>query len=346
MASPGLRWPAPLKPGDSFFITAPSSGVPAPLHPRLDLALERLRQQGYRVVEGQCLRQDRHAVSATAAERASEWQGALLNPEYQAVMAPWGGERAIELLPLIDFEALGRAEPKWVTGFSDLSTLALPLCLLGGWVSVHGPNLMELASQPLDSMTGGLLQALPQPQPAQWAQATSSAHRSSAWADWALEPAAPLSLDMPTRWRLLREDMPRRASGRLIGGCLETVSRIAGTRYAPMRQFEGPRLLYLECCEASPHEVARSLHSLALHGWFEDLAALLIGRSSAAIAQTADGFSGWSVLEDLLPDFQGPVVLDMDIGHVPPQLTLANGAWGELCVEAGAERLIQQWGAR
>ncbi|MCU7372321.1 hypothetical protein PEC18_15975 [Paucibacter sp. O1-1] len=33
-------------------VTAPSSGVPAPLHARLDLVIEHLRAQGYRVVEG------------------------------------------------------------------------------------------------------------------------------------------------------------------------------------------------------------------------------------------------------------------------------------------------------
>lgn len=338
-----VRWPAPLRPGDAVFVTAPSSGVPAPLHARLDLALQRLREQGWRVVEGACLREDRHAVSAPAQRRAAEWQAALMNPEVHAVMAPWGGERAIELLPLIDFEALRNLPPKWVTGFSDLSTLAMPLCLVSGWASVHGPNLMELASAPLDQMTAGLLHALQLRQPERWSQLQGVAHRG-AWADWAKTPAAPLDLSIPTRWRLLREDMPRRAEGRLIGGCLETVARIAGARFAPMHSFHGPKLLYLECCEAAPHEVARTLHSLALHGWFEDLAGLLIGRSSAPLAETADGFTGWSALDDLLRDFKGPVVMDMDIGHCPPQLTLANGAWGQLAMEPGAERIVQRWG--
>ncbi|MBB5204035.1 muramoyltetrapeptide carboxypeptidase LdcA involved in peptidoglycan recycling [Inhella inkyongensis] len=338
-----FRWPAPLKAGDTVFVTAPSAGVPPLLHARLDLALQRLRAQGWRVEEGRCLRQSRHQVSAPAPERAAEWQGALLNPDYQAVLAPWGGERAIELLPHLDFERLRAAPPKWVSGFSDLSTLYLPLSLCARWVTLHGPNLMELGDAELNPTTAGLLQALTLEPSEPWVQHPSAAFRQGAGANWREEPTASLRTDTPTCWRLLREDMPRRAQGRLIGGCLETVSRLAGTRYAPL-QAGGPWLLYLEACEAAPYEVARTLHSLALHGWFapQQLAGLLIGRSSA-LEQTEDGYSGWSALEDVLRDFTGPVVMDMDIGHRPPQITLANGAWAEICMEEGAQGLVQHW---
>lgn len=340
-----FRWPAPLKPGDTVFVTAPSAGVPAPLHARLDLALQRLREEGWRVVEGDCLRHRHHQVSAPARERVAEWQAALLNPDYQAVFAPWGGERAIELLPLLDFDRLRAAPPKWVSGFSDLSTLSVPLSLCAGWVSLHSPNLMELADAQLNPTTAGLFQALALDQACEWRQHPSAAHRRHGSGNWAVQPDANLMTDTPTQWRLLREDMPRHAAGRLIGGCLETLSRLAGTRFAPLAGAREPWLLYLESSEATPYELARTLHSLALHGWFsrERLAGLLIGRS-AAQPLTDDGFSGWSALEDVLRDFDGPVVMEMDIGHCPPQITLANGAWAELHLEPGAERLVQHWG--
>ncbi len=49
----------------------------------------------------------------------------LTDPDIKAVMPPWGGDLAMELLDLIDFDLLSRSKPKWFVGFSDLSTLSL-----------------------------------------------------------------------------------------------------------------------------------------------------------------------------------------------------------------------------
>lgn len=51
-----IRIPSRLVSGDIIAITAPSSGVPAYLHPRLDLAISALWDKGFRVIEGRCLR--------------------------------------------------------------------------------------------------------------------------------------------------------------------------------------------------------------------------------------------------------------------------------------------------
>jgi muramoyltetrapeptide carboxypeptidase LdcA involved in peptidoglycan recycling len=105
------------------------------LYARLDLAIDALRTRRFRVVEGECLRSNVQHVSASREQRAAELMMFLLDPNVAAVMPPWGGEFAIELLPLLDFDALGRVAPKWLTGFSDVSTLQLPLLLCAGWAS-------------------------------------------------------------------------------------------------------------------------------------------------------------------------------------------------------------------
>ena len=50
-----MRFPCPLKCNDLIAITAPSAGVPATLHPRLDLVIRNLKEKGFRVIEGECL---------------------------------------------------------------------------------------------------------------------------------------------------------------------------------------------------------------------------------------------------------------------------------------------------
>ena len=318
------------------FVTAPSSGVGEALRPRFELALQALRARGLQIRLSHHVFGEAEVSSATA--RAQEWQAALLDPSVHWVCAPWGGEQAIELLPHLDFQRLRHASPKWVTGFSDLSTLALPLSLCAGWATVHGPNLMELGAKPLDSLSAGLFELLFAAQGCDWVQQGLGFYAGGG-ADWHAEPAAPLRLDRLSQPRRLRAGMPAYAEGRLIGGCLETVARLAGTRYAPWAALPGPRLLYLEACEAGPYEIARTLHSLALHGWFVNLSGLLIGRSAAPAEPQ---FDGWSVLQDLFPDDGVPVFLDLDIGHCPPQWTLVNGAWARCELAQGGASLRQR----
>ena len=155
-----IAYPKPLRPGALIAVTAPSSGVSGPALARLDLVLDHLRTQGYRVVEGKCLRSEHKNSSATKQDRASEFAAYLLDPEVSAILPPWGGELASEILEQVDFEKLRGVPPKWVLGYSDISTLQLPLTLISGWATPHGPNLMDLAPTQTDPLTVGVMRVL------------------------------------------------------------------------------------------------------------------------------------------------------------------------------------------
>lgn len=58
-------------------------------------------------------------------------------PSSGILVPPWGGETAIELLPLLDWAAISAAEPTWMVGFSDISTIITPLTLLTSVATVH-----------------------------------------------------------------------------------------------------------------------------------------------------------------------------------------------------------------
>lgn len=83
-----IAFPKPLRPGDLIAATAPSSGVSGAALARLDLVLEHLRAQGYRVVEGKCLRSEYKNASAIKQSRASEFSGFLHDPEVSAIFPP------------------------------------------------------------------------------------------------------------------------------------------------------------------------------------------------------------------------------------------------------------------
>lgn len=124
-----MIYPKPLHRGARIAVTAPSSGVLPALHPRLNLVIAHLRAQGFGVEEGLCLRDEKLSASAPATQRAAELMQLLLRDDVDAIFPPWGGELAIELLDLLDWNALKSAKPKWLIGYSDTSTLMLALTL-------------------------------------------------------------------------------------------------------------------------------------------------------------------------------------------------------------------------
>src|SRR3954470_8573290 len=109
---------------------------------RLDVAARFLEGRGHEVVLGSCLGAP-SVVSAPKEERAAELTAMLGGPSVRAVVPPWGGELAIDLLDLIGWEELAAADPTWMVGFSDLTTVMLPLTLRLGWATLHGSNLMD-----------------------------------------------------------------------------------------------------------------------------------------------------------------------------------------------------------
>ena len=104
-----LRFPAPLRPGDRIGVTSPSSGVEGAEAVRIDFAIAWLRHRGYEVVVGECMG-DEKVVSAPKEQRAAELTAMLRDPSVRAIVPPWGGELAIDLLDQLDWDELATLE--------------------------------------------------------------------------------------------------------------------------------------------------------------------------------------------------------------------------------------------
>ena len=279
-----MRFPRPLRPGDRIGVTSPSSGVAPRMRGRLDAALATLRDRGYDVVVGDCMAADR-VVSAPKEQRAAELTAMLGDPAIRAVVPPWGGELAIDLLDQLDWEALAAAEPTWLVGFSDMSTVLLPVTTrLGLGVAARLEPDGHAVRAP-----DGLLH---------WTRRGRG--------DRAVHPAQPRPLPEPGLLRLRRRpgglddgagrgrDRGRSSagetldvSGRLVGGCIETVAPLAGTPYGDVPAFgrehaeRGPAGLPRGRRARRPTTSAGRCTGSGCAGWFEHANAILIGRTPA-----------------------------------------------------------------
>lgn len=336
-----MRYPAPLQRGDVIGVTSPSSGVSDDMQPRLDFCLDDLRRRGFEVEVGRCM-DGTGPTSAPAAERAAELIAMLTDPRIRAIVPPWGGELAIDLLPLLDFDAVARSAPTWLVGYSDTSTLLLPLTLLTGTATLHGPALMDTPFVVPDPLRHWLDLASAPPGAgvaqgaARWSQ--------ESWPDFVVHPEVTKQvLTTPARWKSLARDEVDTVRGRLIGGCLETISMLPGTPYGDVAGFadrHAPEglLVYVEVAEVDAFTAGRMLHHLRLAGWFDRANAVLVGRTSAP---GSPGFTQLDAVRDALGPLDVPVLYDLDIGHVPPQLALVNGALADITLADGVGTLVQ-----
>ncbi|MGO1165869.1 MAG: S66 family peptidase [Janibacter sp.] len=335
------RLPAPLRPGDTIAITAPSSGVPTALWPRLDAAIAHLRRRGFEVLEGVCLR-DREGthVSASREARADELMALLVDPDVAAVVPPWGGETGIDVLPWLDLDLLAECEPCWYVGFSDTTTTMLPLTLRAGWATLHGMNLMDTPFAPAPGLLHWLDVAMSEG--GDLTQTAATHRRASGWDDYVADPGVDaMTLTEPTRWSLLAGDAASFA-GPLIGGCLEVLSPLAGTPFGDVPTWAAdqtePPVVLLETAEGNAFETARLLHGLRLAGWFDRCAGVLIGRTPAPDAET---LTQHDAVRDALGDLDVPVVLDVDFGHQQPMMPLVLGARTQVEVGSRTQRIMQ-----
>ena len=314
------RFPAPLRPGDRVGVTSPSMGVTGRDRVVLDRAVAAVRGRGYEVVIGTCMDGTAH-VSAPAADRAAELTAMLTDPSIRAVVPPRGGETAIDLLPLLDWDAIAAAEPTWFAGFSDISTLILPVTLRTGIATLHANNL-------LNAPYGG---------------------PATTWLDIvALPRGASITQvagvdDGP--WQRFDEGTGAvDATGRLVGGCLETVRHLAGTPHGDVARFRREHapgdgvIVYVEAAGDDAYSVCRSLHGMRLAGFFAHARAILVGRT---YAPPSPAMTQRQAVLDALGGLGVPVIGEVGCGHVPPYLPVVNGALGRLRFGAQGASLVQ-----
>ena len=337
-----IRFPAPLRPGDRVAVTSPSSGVDGPLRARLDAAVAAVAQRGYEVVVGKCMDGSGH-VSAPAAERAQELTAMLTDPAVRAVVPPWGGETAIDLLPLLDWDAIAAAEPTWLVGFSDMSTILTPLTLRTGIATIHGNNLMDTPYRPPHGLLSWLDIAAAAPG-ATLRQDSPGRYRAEGFDSYQDHPeVTEFTLDTPGRWTRLDSADAVEVTGRLIGGCVETVCHVSGTSYADVAGF-GARhapdglIVYVEAAGDDAFTICRSLHGMRLTGFFDGANAVVVGRTRAA---DGPSLTQHEAVLDALSVLGVPIIADVECGHVVPYMPFVNGARARLLCSDTENSLTQ-----
>ncbi|MEN0641960.1 S66 peptidase family protein [Alkalicoccobacillus gibsonii] len=321
-------------------VTAPSSGVDPELHQIVKDAVARLEEKGYSFQIGETTWTQHKAKAAPALTRAEELNQMMTNDEVEVIIPPWGGELLIEILEHLDFESM---KTKWILGYSDVSLLLLTVTLQTGIATAHGTNLVDLRGEACDPTTAMWEQALSTESGGEVIQYSSEKYQME-W-DHANPSPHVFHLTEKTEWKTTTGERVE-IEGRLLGGCVDVIHHLVGTPYGDVATFrrrfieEEPVVWYFENCEMTTTDLKRSLLQMKLAGWFEECAGILFGRSAANTP--VEGYTAEDMYQELAHELGIPIVYDIDCGHVPPQLTLINGAYAKVETENGQGK-VTQW---
>jgi muramoyltetrapeptide carboxypeptidase len=253
----------------------------------------------YRLVHSERIFARTGYLAGSDDERLAELEAALADPSTKAVVCARGGYGLTRILGRLGDAPLRRA-PKPIVGFSDVTALHA-FAARAGVASIHGPVVGQLGELPFDD-----------------ADALFALLESA-------EPPPPLDG--------LRALHPGAADGRLMGGNLEVLSRLAGTALQP--DLRGAVLL-LEDVGERPYRMDRSLTQLELAGALEGVAGVVLGDFVSCAERDGSPPSAEEVLVERLGRRGVPILSGAPVGHGARNRALPLGARVRLDAAAGA----------
>lgn len=323
-----MKIPCFLSKGDAIGVTAPSFGVTDPLDlVRLDNAVKRLEERGYKVKETPDVRTgDESGRSAPAEQRARELYSLLTDPEVKCIFSAKGGDYQIEMLLFMDWDLLERC-PKWIQGYSDNTVLLFKITAEHDIATSYGGNFCDFGMEPWhlsisDNM--GILEG-------SMASHSSYASHEAGFHD-RVTGLETVHEDEPTAVECVGGD---RFSGRLIGGCMDVLEWFHKKGIADpsgfVRKYADDGIVwFMETYDMDAVRIRRMLEGMSRDGWFDHVSGFVFGRPLFF----RDG-DYREVVCDALKEFDVPKVFEADVGHKAPRMTFLNGVRADIEVSGG-----------
>lgn len=322
-----MRYPQFIKKGNTIGITAPSAGILDKIE-SYERSIQQLNAHGFLCVETENVRSSGF-VSSDKSQRAKQVMELYHNEDVQAIICATGGDFLNEILPEIDYEYI-KANPKWIQGYSDPTSLLYSILVNCDQGTIYGPNAGGFDMNSLHSSLEDNLEILK----GNIVDQSSFDNYQSGWK----EDGEEYLLDSPVYWETKGNHL--QIEGRMIGGCMDCLGSIIGTPYDGTRAFvekykNDGFIWYFDIFSMKAEDVARELWHMKEAGWFENIKGVIVGR--VRFPESFLELSYPEAFERILGDV--PMVFQADIGHVKPSMTIINGSIGQLKVCNGKAKL-------
>ncbi len=355
-----MRYPKPLEKGGTIGFIAPSFACTIePYKTRFENAQRILREMGYKMWLGpNCDKDCGLGISNKPELCGAELNAAMTDDNLEAIITCGGGELMCEVVPYIDFEKIKAAEPKWYMGYSDNSNYTFLSAVLADTAAIYGPCIPTFGREPwhksvedafklltgeITEVTGYDLWEKPVP--------------SEDGEEWIEEPdpLIPYEVNEPSVHQYFVPGQTEgvvsgnefsgklNMHGRLIGGCLDIITLHVGTKYDKVKEFaekykDDGIIWFIEACDLDPLSTRRALWQMREAGWFKYTKGFLIGRPRH-FGEEALGVDMYSAVTDMIGEFGVPIIMDLDIGHLPPMMPIISGSLADIEAEGNDIRI-------
>ena len=326
-----MRYPHFLACNGNIGFVAPSFGCATePYITGFKKAQERFKNLGYGIVNGPNVYEANGiGISNTPELCGQELTDMYTSDKSGALISCGGGELMCEILGYVDWDKIVKAEPKWFMGYSDNTNMTFLLTTLCDVASVYGPCAAAFGMEPwhpaiqdaFDVLTGEKLTIK-----------GYDLYEKEGLKDEE-NPLLPYNVTEPC----IRKKVPDtdiKMEGRLIGGCLDVLTLLLGTKYDKVQAFterykEDGIIWFIEACDLNVMGIRRALWQMEQAGWFGHVKGFLIGRPYCN-GEEFLGLDQYEAVTGILGKYNVPIIMDLDIGHIPPAMPLICGSYAKV----------------
>lgn len=325
-----------LQKGDLIGIYSPSSPATYTAPKRFERAKRFLENKGFHIIEGNLTGKHDNYRSGSMKERAEELNELIRNPNIKCIMSTIGGMNSNSILPYIDYEAFIK-NPKVMIGYSDVTAILLGIYAKTGIHTFYGPALIPSFGEfePFVNFTyeyfSDMLeekQTLPYVirRPPYW---------TDEFINW--EEKTKEKQRIKNDWICVNAG---KATGRLIGGNLDTLAGIWGSEYMP--EIKEGDILFIEDTTKDAATIERSFSLLKLNGVFHKISGLILGKHEQ-FHDSGTNKQPYEILLEVLDSINIPFIADFDCCHTHPMLTVPIGMKIEMDATHKTVMILEEW---
>ena len=314
-----MKYPEFLKENDYIGITAPSAGVGNKIDD-FEKSIKNIKSQGYNIKETKSVRNN-NEISTTAMERVKELNELLVDKDIKMIISASGGDFLYEIMPYLDYKLI-KENPKWIMGASDPTNILYTITTNLDIATLYGHNAGSFDAKKLDKSQTIALSYISGNIIDQESYSKYESNRENRIDN-------NYALDTKVKWELLNGEFD--IKGRLIGGCIDCLRYLPGTKYDKTEDFiekykNDGIIWYFDIFSMTAEDFYLTLLQFKESGWFNYVKGVIVGRVLFPNGYTNMTYQ--KALKNVFGDI--PLVFNADIGHVPPKMTLINGCIAEI----------------
>lgn len=325
-----------LKFGDSVGIFSPSSPITYLCPKRFERAKKYLQDKGFNVIDGNLTGKYDFYRSGNIKERADELNQLIRNPEVKCIISTIGGMNSNSILPYIDYEAFKR-NPKIIIGYSDVTSILLAIYAQTGISTYYGPALVASFGElsPFVDYTYKYFKEVTMDNTKIPYVFEAPEYWTDEYINWETQDRS--KEKRANKWITVYEGV---VSGRVIGGNLNTIQGIWGSKYMP--QIKEGDILFIEDSLKDIATIERSFSFLKINGVFDKISGIILGKHEL-FDDSKTGRKPYEILLEVLGDRKIPFIADFDCCHTHPMLTLPIGCEIELNATEKKVSIVKDW---